>query len=37
MLQLAREPPGASFETPFLPEWLLRMRAQKVSKRALRG
>jgi hypothetical protein len=27
MLQLVLELPGASFETPFQMEWLLRMRA----------
>jgi len=35
MLQLAPEPPGASFETPFLTKWLLRMRAVGVSRRRL--
>jgi hypothetical protein len=36
MLQLAMEPPEASFETPFLMEWLLRMGAGGDFKRALR-
>jgi hypothetical protein len=31
MLQLVREPPEPSFETPFLMEWLLRMRAEEIS------
>jgi hypothetical protein len=33
MLQMVPEPPGASFETPFLAEWLLRMRAQGMTRR----
>jgi len=27
MIQRSQEPPEASFETPFLTKWLLRMRA----------
>jgi hypothetical protein len=36
MLQIVQEPPEKSIEKPIPREWLLRMRAQGISKRALR-
>jgi hypothetical protein len=32
MLQISPEPPEASFETPFLSEWLLRMRPESCHR-----
>jgi hypothetical protein len=36
MLHMPPEPAGASFETPFLAKWLLRMRVEGIFRQVLR-